>query len=289
MIQQKAGFSIIEMTISIMISAILMTAALTIYNQISKGAVTVNRITQIDTMVMVLHNRLSTDLQGLTPLWFTAKQKEKSEDTSEQDNVLNKNTLLPKQPTNKKENNFLYAQSTNDQFNLLTFVTTNPLHFYADQQIRTARVSYVLKPDPAHPNHFLLMRKQEDKISSDFNIENLTSGSFDQIAHKITSCKIEYGFIEQSPEQRAKEPDKAIAFKFVSQWGMNNEEIEEKNKYKPILPDVLKLTIQIEYTPEQPSRIYELVCSIPTSQAKEIKPMTQKKQDLVWRNKEKKA
>src|SRR3990167_4155515 len=124
---KQAGFSIIEMMISIMISAMLMTAALTIYNQISKGTVSVARITQQDTQMMVLRDRLAADLQGLMPLWFTPEQYEKLAGMNKKEAGPNATEKTPTtQPAgNNKRNNFLYAQSQNDQFHLLTFITTN--------------------------------------------------------------------------------------------------------------------------------------------------------------------
>lgn len=272
--QLQSGFSVLEIIISIMISAMLMTASLTIYNQISKGALTVARITQTDTQIMILHNRLITDLQGLMPLWFTAQHYEQLKKT-EQGKDAKEATASPN--GSLKENNFLYAQSSNDQFDLLTFVSTNALQVYGDQPIRTVRIVYLLQPDG---DTFKLMRKEEHEISGDFNLEKLKSGKFNLIAHKITKCIIEYGFIETDKKkaEETKENQKPFEFKFVSKWGGATESNTQEDK-APTLPDILKLTISIQTNPNQDPKKYELFCTIPTSHAPTIKSFAQKRQE----------
>ena len=271
----KLGFSVLEMIIGIMISAMLMTASLTIYNQISKGAVTIQRMTHTDTQIMILHNRLVADLQGLIPLWFTKELYEKLK-KSEQDKDA-KEISTSNKASNQKQNNFLYAQSNNNQFDILTFITTNALQVYGDQPTRTVRVVYTLQPDG---DTFKLMRKEENIISENFNLENLKSGKFNQIAHKITKCMIEYGFIETDNKKagEAKDAQKPFEFKFVSKWGGATESNTEENK-TPTLPDILKLTISIQENIDQDPRKFELFCTIPTSHAPTVKSFAQQRQE----------
>lgn len=283
---QQYGFSVLELIISIMVSAMMMTAVLTIYNQISKAALTVQRITNTDTQLMILRDRLATDLQGLSPLWFTKETYEKLQKSKKDDS----SSLQNQEPSlkNNTVNNFLYAQSLNDQFDVLTFITTNPLQQFSETQSRIVRVIYFLQPDKNQENTFKLMRKQEESISAELDLEKLKSGTFDQIVHNITHCKIEYGFVEQqqqetaksgepegkSPQQTAKIPDKPPVFKFVTQWGKQNEDAQ-KNEKIPTLPDIVKLTMKIKSPSQQDAKTYELLCMIPTSQTTEIKSFAQ--------------
>lgn len=273
---QQPGFSALEMIIGILISAILMTASLTIYNQISKGALTVARITQTDTQVMIVHNRLVTDLQGLIPLWFTKEHYEQLKKT-EQGKDAKEISPSSNNASSQKQNNFLYAQSNNDQFDILTFVSTNALQVYGDQPIRTVRIVYTLQPDG---QTFKLMRKEENTIAGDFNLEKLKSGKFDQLAHKITKCTIEYGFIETEKKKAGTEKDneKPFEFKFVSKWGGATESNTEENK-TPTLPDILKLKLSIQSNPNQDPKTYELYCTIPTSHAPTLKSFAQQRQE----------
>lgn len=277
----QSGFSIIEMMISLMISAMLMTASLTIYNQIGKGALTIQRITQTDTQVMILHNRLVADLQGLTPLWFTAEHYEKLKKTEEK-NDAKQNTMpiTSNNASTKKRNNFLYAQSNDQQFDILTFVTTNALQSYGDKQRRIVRIVYMLQPEDTNLKTFKLLRKEDDTVSGDFDLEKLKTGLFYQIAHKITQCSIEYGFIETKNKKvdPSKNTDKPFEFKFVAKWGGATQS-EKENEQTPTLPDILKLTIKIAHTPNQEPKSYELYCTIPTSHATSIKSFAQQRQE----------
>ncbi len=270
------GFSVLEVIISIMISAMLMTASLTIYNQISKGALSVARITQTDTQIMILHNRLAADLQGLIPLWFTAQHYEQLK-KSDQAKDAKEITSSKNNSSSAKQNNFLYAQSNNDQFDILTFVTTNALQVYGDQPIRTVRVVYMLK---SQGQTFKLLRKEERAISGEFDLEKLKSGKFDQIAHKITKCVIEYGFIETDTKKtgETKDAQKPFEFKFVSKWGGATESNTQEDK-TPTLPDILKLTISIQENLNHEAKTYELFCTIPASHAPAIKSFAQKRKE----------
>ncbi len=275
----QLGLSALEMIIGIMISAILMTSSLTIYNQISKGAATVQRVTQADTQIMILHNRLITDLQGLIPLWFTKQlyeQLEKSEQPKDAKDIVSSN-----KNSHDKQNNFLFAQSNNNQFDILTFVTTNALQIYGDQPVRTVRVVYKLEAENGSSNsRFKLMRKEENLISEDFNLEKLKSGKFNQIAHKITKCMVEYGFIETDEKKsaEAKDTEKSFEFKFVSTWGGATESNAQEDK-TPTLPDILKLTISLQANPNEDAKTYELFCTIPTSNASTLKSFAQQRQE----------
>ncbi|MBP6892749.1 hypothetical protein KBB68_04195 [Candidatus Babeliales bacterium] len=274
-ITYEPGFSVLEMIISVMISAMLMTASLTIYNQISKGALTIARITQADTQAMIVHNRLVTDLQGLMPLWFTKEHYEQLKET-EQGKEAKESSPKTNSSSSKKQNNFLYAQSNNDQFNILTFVSTNALQLYGDQPTRTVRIVYALQPDG---ETFKLMRKEDNTITSEFDLEKLKSGKFDQLAHKITKCTVEYGFIETDKKKASTEKDteKPFEFKFVSKWGGITESNTEEHK-EPTLPDILKMKLSIQTNSNQDPKTYELYCTIPTSHAPVVSSFAQKRQ-----------
>ncbi|OGB86311.1 hypothetical protein A3J41_01825 [candidate division TM6 bacterium RIFCSPHIGHO2_12_FULL_38_8] len=281
----QSGFSVIEMLISMAISAMLMTASLSIYNQISKGAFTIQRITQTDTQIMILHNRLAADLQGLCPLWFTTEMYEKLKKSEKGDS---KQSSMPEPSggsSSKKRNNFLYAQSNGKQFDFLTFVSTNALQVFGDKQLRTVRVIYMLQPEGQNLKTFKLMRKEDDTISGDLDLDKLKTGIFYQIAHKITECSIEYGFIEIKGKKAdtAQSSDKPFEFKFVSQWGGVTQSEKEEDK-TPTLPDILKLTLKIQHTPNQEPKSYELFCTIPTCHAPSIKSFAQLRQEESKKN-----
>lgn len=268
---KQPGFSVIELTISIMISAFLMTAALTIYHQISKGLTKMQFLTTQDTTVAIVKHRLSIDLQGLSPLWFSDDQYEELKTTAKesQSNSTPKTTPAttkksPEADPNNPSNGYLFAQSNNNQFQLLTFVTTNALPGYPCTPYRCVRVVYVLKQDPHHNNFFLLQRKEEHAISTKLNLEKLTQGHFYTIAKNITNCTIEYGFIDIPPDKRNQQSNQAWKMKWVHSWGQPTDEKKEED-YIPTLPDLIKLKITLQENTERPSQEHEICCLLPIS------------------------
>jgi type II secretory pathway component PulJ len=264
------GFTALEMILSIMISAMLMTAALTIYSQITKSLNTLQRVSHLDTQAMIVRQRLYTDLQGLLPLWFSTEHYEQLKKTAKSNKESEKNETAPPSQGSKKRNNFLYAQSHNNQLEILTFVTTNAIQVFAEKQPRTVRVVYALRPDMNQT--FKLMRREEEAISSDFDIEQLKTGHFYKIADKISSCMIEYGFLKQEKDKKTTE------FTFVKEWGDHEEQKKDETK-KPLMPDVLKLTLKMQYQPNQEIKTYEILCSIATCHASTIKSFAQIRQE----------
>ncbi len=280
MIHKKSGFTLLEVIIGIMISAMLMTVSLTIYQNISKNGQRIQKTTKLDTQIMILHQRLSTDIAGLTPLWFNKELYEQLKKNKEDAPSATVQSTGP-----EKRNNFLYAQSNNKSFDILTFVTTNALQIFGDKQIRCVRVVYTLQPDQSSPNTFKLMRKEDDTVSADFNIEKLKVGNFIEIARHITSCSIEYGFIKSAKESEADTKEKK--FTFVSEWGQKQTE-EKQTDQMPSLPDVIKIELKVQYDPEQEEKSYELFCPIPTSHAQAIKSFAeQRKEDQEEKSKTK--
>jgi|GEM_PF-1317180 len=279
---KQPGFSVIELTISIMISAFLMTAALTIYHQISKGMTKMQYLTTQDTAIMIVKHRLAIDLQGLCPLWFADDQYEelRTKANTTPDTTTPKATAptTPQKETdpNSPNNGYLFAQSKDTQFQFLTFVTTNALPGYPSTPYRCVRVVYALNKDPHNENLFVLQRKQELAISTKLNIEKLTQGTFYTIAKNITKCSIEYGFIDIPPDKRTQQSNQAWKMKWVDNWGRSTQEKQEED-YVPTLPDIIKLKISIQQNPDRPAQEHELCCLLPISNQVTFKSFAQER------------
>lgn len=286
MITQR-GFSVLEFIIGIMLSAILMTTALTIYNQISKGALIVQRVTSTDAHIMILRDRLTTDLQGLCPLWFTSDQYEKKDTTRKQDASDAKQTSTDTTPLtatkqSDQKNSYLLAQSNNNQLSLLTFVTDNALSVYGDTSTRTVRVVYLLKPHMNRANTYNMIRKEDDTVSSTFDIEKLKEGTFATLAENITECSIEYGFIEKPSKKektKTEKSDKPLVYTWVQEWGAPKQEDKKSDeKNEPTVPDIIKLTIKIQHTDQGPIKEYQVYCPVIISQEIALQSFAQKRQ-----------
>jgi len=277
---KQPGFSVIELMISIMLSAFLMTAALTIYNQISSGMVKMQYLTSQDTAIMIVKNRLSIDLQGLCPLWFEDDQYEELKAKAKQSDATAK-TNSPAEPNkntdpNNPSNGYLFAQSKETLFQFLTFVTTNALPGYPSNPYRCVRVVYALTKDPNHSNLFLLQRKQEQAISTKLNIEKLTQGNFYTLAKNITKCSIEYGFVDIAPDKRDQLSNQAWKMKWTNSWGSPAQETKEED-YVPKLPDIIKLKMSLQENPDRPAQEHEICCLLPISNQVTFKSFAQER------------
>jgi len=266
----KPGLSVIELVIGLMISSILLTATLTIYNQISKSCNKIQSLTSQDLAVMIFQKRLSDDLLGLCPLWF------KSEDI--------KSGTQAKTPEQKnsslKENNYFYAQSQDEQIDFMTFISANTLQAYPAPENYIARIVYILKKDSHKPDFFILQRKEESQISNEFDIEKLKEGKFYTIVENVKKCKLEYGFAEKSDNKNEKKSDKEFKIKWVQQWSKEKEEKKDatdKNEEQPNLPDVIRITLTLQEFSYKPETLHVFYCLLPQSKNISIGSLAQKR------------
>lgn len=266
--QLKQGFTVIEFVISIMISAIMLTATLTMYNQISKSSRKIQNITSQDLAVTILQKRISDDLRGLCPLWFT---KEHTKDTTQE-------KIDTQQSSGTKNNNYFYAETKNEQLDFMTFVSTNTLLAYPAPENHIARIIYILKKDATKEDLFILQRKEDAQVSNEFNIEKIKEGKFYTIIKNIKKCTLEYGFIEHADEKKEANNSQEFKIKWVKQWS-EKEETEKKDKKKkmPDLPEAIKLTLTLQEFSDKPETLYTFYSVLPQSKDVSINSLAKKR------------
>jgi prepilin-type N-terminal cleavage/methylation domain-containing protein len=287
----KKGFSILEFVISMMISTILMTAALTIYQQVSSASKKIQNITTKDLSLMILEKRLSDDLLALSPIWFTKEHIAKKPNnnlpknnppsqTENEDKAKSNIKNEDKQP-NIEKNNFFYAQTQNNQIDFVTFITTNTLQSFATPHAYIARVVYLLQPDPQKPGFFMLQRKEDAQVSNEFNIEKIKEGMFYTLIKNIKSCTLDYGFIDISPEKRSENPDQEWKMRWVQQWGKQQEQEKIKEEgsqeYAPKLPDTVRIKLTLQEFETGPITEHEIYCIVPPSKEINIPSIAEKR------------
>lgn len=260
----KSGFSVIELIISFMISSILLTASLTIYNQISKSCSKIQDTTTQDLAVTILQKRLSNDLLGLCPLWFVQ-------------NDIKNNTQAKKtteRNTDLQENNYFYAQTKDGHLDCMTFISTNTLEAYPYPEYYIARIVYLLKKDPNKEKFFLLQRKEETQISNEFNIEKLKEGRFYTIVENIKKCKLEYGFSEKNEKNQ----DTESKIKWVQKWpDQDSKEQKDTKETEPSLPDIIRMTIMVQESEYKPEIEHVFYCIVPQSKNIAIPSLAKKR------------
>lgn len=283
MIHKQPGFSLLELVIGMAVSTILISITFTIYNQISKAAQSIQRVTSSDTKIMILQDRLQADLNGISPLWFTKEEYDKIKAAKKDA----KDSQEAKQSQPEAQGiNFFYSENKqgNDKLNYFTFPTVNAMQMYGTTNQRFVRVVYALEQDPKKENLLRLRRKEIDQISSEFDKAAIQqSGTFYDIATNITNCTVTYEFIDQpkhkkgngAKEKSTHETIKPAKLASVPDWGIVKEQ-EKKDKYKPPLPEFIKLKITFAQEQTTEEKQYELNFVIPIDATNKINSFAQK-------------
>ena len=282
----QPGFSLLEIVIGIAISSILMTAALTIYNQIGKSATIIQKITTYDTKMMILHDRLGKDLAGFSHRWFAQnlyeelkKAKEKAPKKTETTEAEPKKPESKKPDTKQKKEVIFFAHSTPEGFDYLSFLTTGALQIYGEASSNLVRVVYKLVPEKntkTDQKTFRFMRKQDSNAAADLNKETIKEGKFYEIASGISKLSVEYGFTIPSLEEQAKNPDLQTSFKWIKQWGKDENDAKE---YQPTTPEALKFNIGFSQGENKPDLSYEMICLVPPRDTEYPKSFAQKRSE----------
>lgn len=282
----KPGFSILEFVIGAMISTILITAAFTVYDSISRSSRKIQLISTEDTKIMLFYHRLQKDLTSLCPLWFTKEPYEKAKSTSSSSEKESSKPKPPTQPSEQKdpnihENGFFYAQTNkNNELEYFTFVTTEGMHVFDEPSNPLVRIVYRLIKDPQYQQNLLLQRKEIHTISSDFKEQEIINeGKFYTLIDTILSCKIDFIFIDTPKEKKDEQADKEITLKNLKNWGANKETSENSDTHEqqPVFPQFIKFRIKFANTQEKEPAEHEIVFQIFASPQSKLTPLIEQK------------
>ena len=183
-----AGFSMLEIIMVMAVSAIIMTCLFDIYNQTARNMARVERFVFEDTQILTLKNRFGKDVAGLSAIWFKQAELEVMLAAQEKKEA-------PKDF--KKRSFYFYSTNKGEQFELLTFITTNALRSYGKVFDRFVRVVYKLEVDPAHEGLFRLMRKEIAPATEFIDEKALGTGKFYELIGGIKSLEITYQLVDR--------------------------------------------------------------------------------------------
>lgn len=223
----KHGFTLIELMLGFGISALLMTLLFQNFSVINRVVRRADDLIDVDMISATLYNQLERDLSGACVL--PQKQASSQEKTNAE---------------NKKEDPFV-AKTKDGMFELLTFMTVNPLQVYpfaknVKPQPRVARVAYILEPQGSKKNRYTLVRKE--------STENLEYKDFKSIrgfelARNIVGFKVTFRYTQESNSADAQTKRQK-----VEQWPMPDKE----GKKPPAMPEYV--TIKVTLTDERGMR-----------------------------------
>ncbi len=247
---KKPGFSLIEVVIGTMLSAIIMGVLYSSFTQIRKALDQSNYVIDVHTQIITLYNQLEKDLTGAFVPSKLSDQKLAQEQTSTQDQkdmpdilkeLLGRNNEPEKKAApaeehepEKKLEKIFYSENDKESLKLLTFITTSALQVYGEVTPRNVRIVYRLVPDKNPEGTFTLIRQEST---------NLEFKAFEETGNKkIRSYPLATGiqrfsvkFLYEKEDEKREGAPELIA---VMQWGGP----EHEEQHKKILPQYIEIT-----------------------------------------------
>jgi len=222
---KKPGFTSFEIMMVMAVSAIMMTALLEIYNQVTVNMKRVERFVFEDSQLLALKNRFGKDISGMSSIWYI-ENKPKADDGA----IKQK----PKDDDKKMKSKYFYSVNKNGLLDILTFLTTSAVQSYGSVQYRFVRVVYQLENDPKHEGLFRLMRKEILMPSENIDQQALQKGKAYELVHGIKSLDVSYQLVDKIELQRQYDEQKKLQAQEKS--GKTSElSVEKKQEPKQIV------------------------------------------------------
>lgn len=221
---KRAGFSLIELMISLVIAGMLSAALMTLIVQISGIQERLTIMTSIYGRIAVVQNQMERDIMGA----FIPAQVDLLQTSTE------------KKEQQKPLDKIFYATSKEGgRFELLTCITSSPLEIFfgvknAQLKPRVARVVYRLVPDTQRKNSFVLMRQEGfsdlyfDKYNQDATGQLRSYALIDGIQHMT----VDYITIEQTTPKGDEKPKRTYVKKPGSWDSAPKEESAKESQEK---------------------------------------------------------
>lgn len=261
----KAGFTLIEILIVLLITTMIGSLLFTVLNQANTGLRVTDRLIHESQRAIILRQQLEKDFSGamvpvVAVLEDEAKQDEAKQGATKQD-VQNQQTKKDDAKTQKKEavkplTKLFLGTNKDKELDTLTFITNNPLQVYWSEKTgrlksRVARVVYRLVPSKDEKNVFALMRQEGD----DLYYESYKPGDKQVrefvLIEGIRSLTVQYAYLVDG-----KEKNKKKEVKIEAAWNSD----EKKNKDKRVekqLPDWLIVTCVLWDVSRKATAVYE--------------------------------
>jgi prepilin-type N-terminal cleavage/methylation domain-containing protein len=248
----KAGFTLIELMVSLIIASILSVSLTLFLSQTSAYQASVEDRASVHTRASIALHQMEKDITGArVPIENVIAEQEKNAAKKKQapatpeKNPQEKNQKPEAAPGGAKKEEpvkpvarVFYAEQKEDNLILFTCVTSNPLKVYWSKSVGApkpaiARVVYRLKPDPEHPDSFILMWQEgADLDVAAYDQKAAKSVRSYEVIDGIKSCSMRFMLVELDDEKKkAEEADPASAKSYGGQGGIaEKEEKPEKKK-----------------------------------------------------------
>lgn len=256
----QSGFTIIELLIASLIAALITSLLFAAYWQINKTTARFDNYVDIHYKAMLLQRVLERDLSGaFVPLSVFEYEKQQKEKTGQPGQE--KESKLP------KIDKVFYATTKDNQLDLLTCITNNPLPSYWSEQLgkpkpAIARVVYRLLPDPADKRFFSLWRQESTQLSFDAYKAGGAINSY-QVVSELKSLAFSFSSFEENEGAQKK---KIIEKKTSSDWNREDNQARGDKKQKRI-PQLVTARAVLADKRSSRTLIYEFYFAIMTDSA----------------------
>lgn len=243
--REKNGFILIEILVSLAISAIILTALYNFLYQANSSVTRVQRVSSIDTRDLLMQNQMESDLSSAIVLF---ERKVKSQDGQKAgtaqasgagSGAKNKKEEYEDVPLKK----CFYSKNNGDNLEVLTFVTGNPLKAFKKPKSQICRIIYKVIQDKqksrvgagrqADPISFTLFRQESDLLGFE-EMEKSKPASYIFVKN-IKKIAIEYTVAVKPEEKKDKKDDDSKASqgqKSKASAQVSQEKKEQKVQYK---------------------------------------------------------
>lgn len=263
----KAGFSVIELVISLAITAIIGTVLTTFLNRTTATEAGVIRIVDTHTRAAIIVHQFEQDIMG-TCMPIQNGMQEKKDDKKQ----TPASAQAEKQPQeqSKKEpikpvEHVFYVEQSKEKFKLFTCITNNPLQVYWSKHVgkakpKIARVVYTLSPDPYNKESFMLMRQEDSNLDLKAYTAKQEGVRAYELVDGIKSCSLHFSVFkyqeqpkkelqtnEQPKGQKQKEKPRERTVEEYDMWDWPKEqkESEKKESSEPPFPHFVTLTFEL--------------------------------------------
>jgi hypothetical protein len=266
------GVILIQVIISAALATVVGSALIAAWMQINKAQITVDRYIDTYTRAILIHNQIERDFSGVfiptlttVPTEVTAQKTPQTSADSKK-----KSEELPKA---------FYSVSRNENLELLTFITSNPLQVYDGGKMgrvvpRIARIVYRLEADKEQPGSYILTRQEGTELDfNKYDLQNKNALRSYELARGIKSLSVEYEFLEQeeSNKQDAAPKKQEKKYKVVKEW-QKKAESENNHIVAPSLPTSLRIEIVLWDTAHKRENIFKFVYTTVTQIKQEQQP-----------------
>ncbi len=241
---KQPGFTLIEVLVAGLIATIMSIALFAIYAQVTQAAKTIENAVAMNTRIVATVQQLERDIAGVC-IPFCAREQKDDETTA---TVPAQGQLPEQKPQRKKITRIFYGTVKDEQLDMLTFITNNPLQgYWSDRAGKAkpalARVVYRLERDtdkrlkkPAYK----LTRQEAQNLDLDaFNAEAQNPIRSYTLVKNIKKFTITYALLNDS------ESDEDTQKESVEVTTQDHWDKEKAKKDKRIIPHDVTCTMSL--------------------------------------------